>query len=268
MSGTFSVMTFNVRGSQHRDGENVWRRRMPLNVSVIERHSPDVIGFQEHQKGNARTYEKKLADYERISGPCYENRRPHAHNAIYWKPRRLEMLASGGFWLSETPEEFSRSWESSHVRAANWARFRLLPGGPEFVHLNTHLDHKSGEARQEGARLIAHQLEEMGNELPVVLTGDFNCDPGSKTYEILADAGFTDAHLAANNPPANTFHRFRGEDFEPRNPEREMRIDWVLLRDGTKAGWNVYSCDVVRDAEPPLYPSDHYPVLAWLSLAD
>lgn len=266
MPDTFKTMTFNVRGSHHRDGENVWKKRKGLNVGVIEEHSPDLIGFQEHQAGNRRVHDARLGGYERISGPRYENHRPHAHNAIYWKPDRLELAERGKFWLSETPEKPSRSWGSNQVRSANWARFRLLANGAEFLHVNTHLDHKSGRARQEGARLIVHRLEKAGGGLPILLTGDFNCDPGSKTYRIFAEAGFTDAHLAAGNPPANTFHRFRGEDFTPKKSDRELRIDWVLLRDGARARWDVDFCEILRDAEPPVYPSDHYPVLARLSI--
>ncbi|MGI8910497.1 MAG: endonuclease/exonuclease/phosphatase family protein [Rubrobacteraceae bacterium] len=267
MADSFKLMTFNVRGSQHRDGENAWKRRAGLNVRVIEKHAPDLIGFQEHQVGNRRVHDAELRGYERISGPRYENREPHAHNAIYWRTDRLELVERGGFWLSETPEEYSRSWGARHVRSANWARFRLLSGGAEFVHLNTHLDHVSGRARQQGAKLILRRLDELAEDLPVVMTGDFNCDPGSTTYDIFAEAGFSDAHLAAGNGRVNTFHRFRGEEFSPKKAGREVRIDWVLLRDAPEqARWTVYSCEVVRDAEPPVYPSDHYPVVARLSL--
>lgn len=258
-------MSFNVRGSQHKDGENVWKRRAPLNVRTIEKYAPDLIGFQEHQVGNREVHDAKLHGYERISGPRYENRKPHAHNAIYWRPGRLELVERGGFWLSETPEKPSKAWGARHVRSANWARFRL-PSGAEFVHLNTHLDHISGRARQEGARFILRRLGRLAEDLPLVLTGDFNCNPGSKTYNIFADAGFGDAHLIAGNGPINTFHRFRGEEFRPK-AGREARIDWILLRGRPQNGaWNVHSCGVLRDAEPPVYPSDHYPVLVDLSL--
>lgn len=255
-------MTFNVRGSHHPDGENAWERRAALNVSVIERYGPDLIGFQELQDGNLRTYDARLPGYERALGPRYENRRPHARNAIYWNPRRLKLLDAGGFWLSETPEEFSRSWDAAHVRSANWARFRLLPDGPELLHLNTHLDHKSGAARARGAKLIVQRL---AGGAPVVLTGDFNCEPGSITYQTFTEAGFVDVHLAAGNPPANTFHRFRGEHFQKK--DREGRIDWILTRDDSGGSrWKAHSCAIIRDAEPPVYPSDHYPVAASLSL--
>ncbi len=260
-------MSFNVRGSQHKDGENAWDRRAPLNVRTIEKHAPDLIGFQEHQVGNRKVHDAGLRGYERISGPRYENREPNAHNAIYWRPDRLEFVERGGFWLSEKPDEYSRSWGSSHVRSANWARFRMS-SGTEFVHLNTHLDHISGRARQEGAKFILRRLGRLAEDLPVVLTGDFNCNPGSKTYRIFADAGFGDAHLIAGNGPINTFHRFRGEGFRPK-AGREARIDWILVRNASQNGvWTVESCEVVRDAEPPVYPSDHYPVLANLSLKD
>jgi endonuclease/exonuclease/phosphatase family metal-dependent hydrolase len=260
------IMSFNVRGSQHRDGPNAWKKRATLNVATIRRYSPDLIGFQEHQVGNRLVHDAELHGYERISGPRYENRKPYSHNAIYWRPDRLELVARGGFWLSETPEEYSRSWEARHVRSANRARFRLPSSGAEFVHLNTHLDHISGQARQQGARLIVRRLAEIEDGLPVLLTGDFNCNPGSATYGIFAEAGFADAYLAAGNGRLNTFHRFRGEDFRPRKG-REARIDWILLRDAPGRRWTVRSCEVVRDAEPPVYPSDHYPVVARLSLA-
>lgn len=260
-------MTFNVRGSQHPDGPNAWKRRAALNVEVVRRYAPDLIGLQEFQEGNLATYESELPGYEHVLGLPYENREPYAHNAVYWNPERLQLRESGGFWLSETPRQRSRSWKSSHVRSATWARFRLFPEGTDLLHLNTHLDHLSGRARVEGSRLIARTLEDLGGRsLPVLLTGDFNCNPGSKTYGIYEGAGFADAHRVAGNPPAATFHRFRGLEFKSKVPGRETRLDWVLLRGGAERRWTVLSCTTVRDSDPPRYPSDHYPVLARLSL--
>ena len=266
--GALRVMTFNVRGSVHRDGENAWGRRAALNVRTILRQGPDLIGFQEFQDGNARVYARELTGYESVLGHRYENRPPHAHNAIYWNPARLEILDAGGFWLSETPERFSGSWETRQIRSANWVRFRPVSGGPEFLHLNTHLDHISERARVEGSALILEWLDgpEAGGA-PVLLTGDFNCEPSSKARDVFTGAGFVDAHLVAGHGPTNTFHGFRGESFRGRDPKRENRIDWVLLRDGSRGErWAVEGYSIVRDAEPPLYPSDHYPLVADLSL--
>lgn len=259
-------MSFNLRGSQHRDGDNEWPRRARLNVDCIRGCAPHLVGFQEFQEGNLKTYDEELPGYERTLGPGYENRRPFAYNAVYWDPTRLHLLDEGEFWLSETPERRSRSWEASHVRSASWARFRLSSGA-EFLHLNTHLDHKSGRARVESSRLIIRSLDGLiGGALPTLVTGDFNCNPGSKTYGLYESAGFSDAHLLVGNEPENTFHRFLGQDFVPKNPQSEARLDWVLLRDGASIRWEARSCSVVRDEAPPVYPSDHYPVVADLTL--
>lgn len=266
--GAFRVMTFNVRGSHHPDGRNAWRGRAALNVRTIARQGPDLIGFQEFQDGNARVYARELEGYESEPGLPYENRPPHAHNAIYWDPGRLQMLDAGGFWLSETPDRFSGSWETRQIRTANWVRLRPAFGGPEFLHVNTHLDHISGRARVRGSALIRDWLDgPEADGAPVLLTGDFNCEPRFKTREVFAHAGFLDAHLATGHPPAKTFHAFRGEDFKGRDPSKEHRIDWVLLRDGARGErWTVENYSIVRDAEPPLYPSDHYPIVADLAL--
>ena len=266
------VMTFNIRGAYHDDGDNAWPNRAALNVATIERHAPDLIGFQELQRGNADVYEQRLPEYRHRLGPKAEFAEPHNYNAISWRPERLEPVDSGGFWLSETPEVFSASWETRCLRAANWARFRCREDGVEFLHLNVHLDHVSELARVEGSRLVLRQLDLLaGDRLPVVVTGDFNSPPGSTAYELYRAGGFTDAYLAAGNEEsrgANSFHRFLGDRFELWADRESARIDWVLARDSRDGRWRfrVRSCAIIRDAAPPLYPSDHYPVLAELRL--
>jgi hypothetical protein len=39
------VMTFNIRGLQRRDSDNAWKWGASLNVSLIKRYAPDLIGF-------------------------------------------------------------------------------------------------------------------------------------------------------------------------------------------------------------------------------
>ena len=261
-------MTFNVRGAHHRDGKNVWKRRAGLNVRTIKKYGPDLIGFQEFQGGNQKTYDRELPGYDYILGPEYENFPPRSRNAIYWNPERLELLDAGGFWLSEAPDEFSGSWGTHQVRSANWAKFRPDADGPEFIHLNTHLDHKSIQARRQGARLIVNRLEELADgKFPAIVTGDFNAEPGSPVYRTFIDAGFGDAHLLSENPPTRTFHKFQGDGFVPRRPDREGRLDWTLVRGGpSEIKCRKGSCRVVQDSGPPVFPSDHYPVIVDFSL--
>jgi endonuclease/exonuclease/phosphatase family metal-dependent hydrolase len=270
---TIRVMSFNVRGSSRDKGKaNAWENRADVNVETIERLAPDLIGFQESQKGNLETYRKRLAQYTQLPGPRYGNRAPYDFNAILFDPSRLALLDSGGFWLSETPERYSASWRTRVVRSANWAHFRFSETGLSFLHLNTHLDHVSRLARIEGSGLILRRLAELGGDgaPAVVVTGDFNSRPGTPVCRIFAGAGFVDTHLAAGNEDtrdANTFHAFEGVRYREARPALSpRRIDWILLRD-PRRHIRVRSSLIFRDheVEPVVYPSDHYPVLAELT---
>ena len=271
-------MSFNVRGS-FRDlnkREARWAARAAKNVATIDRHEPHLVGLQECQRGNLSTYASHLPRYGRIRGPRYGNSPPHDFNAILYDPTRLELLQSGGFWLSETPRKPSRSWETRVIRSANWALFRPKGTNLPLLHLNTHLDHKSAAARRSGSALIIRQLEKLrqqhGPETPAIVTGDFNCRPGTPTYEGFANAGFVDTFLAAGNTDdgrANTFHAFRGRLYrDPRPRSAPRRIDWVLLKDPA-AHLRVVSHDILSDeTDRPPYPSDHHPIMARLAPTD
>ena len=271
-AGDVKVMSFNVRGSfRDRGNPSAWENRSDVNVETIERRAPDLIGFQELQGGNLETYREKLSQYACVMGPRYGNRAPYDFNAILFDPSRLELLDSGGFWLSDTPARYSASWKTRVVRSANWAHFRFTETGLSLLHLNTHLDHVSKLARVEGSRLILRNLAELGEEgHPVVVTGDFNCRPGTPVYRSFARAGFVDTYLAAGNEDrrdANTFHAFEGARYREARPGLgPRRIDWILLKDPRRRV-RVGSHLILRDHDEGsgVYPSDHYPVLAELT---
>ena len=264
------VMTFNIRGFYNRDGANAWAHREALNLATIRRCAPDLIGFQEANGRNLEVYHRELAAYHYVAGPPYNNAAPHQFPAIFWNPKKLRPIECDTFWLSETPDVYSGSWNTDCIRSAAWVRFRCIDTGATIVHLNTHLDHISEQARVEGTKLIIDRLAVIqGDGSAAVVTGDFNAPVDSAAYRLFADAGFADAHLACDNDddPARsfTYHGFEGEacrgsDATPR------RIDWILLRDGASTLVRAASCDIVRDGAPPLYPSDHYPVVADIAL--
>lgn len=264
----FSLMTFNVRGAIHDDSENVWSKRADLNVRTIQKYNPDLIGFQELQMGNMVTYYQNLVRYAHILGPESSEMARFNYNAIFWNPERFEVLDFGGFYLSRTPDRWSGDWDTDCIRAATWAQLRSTQTGHRLLYLNTHLDHISEAARLEGSRLIVQRLGDLSEGLPAIVTGDFNARawlPGEKresdVHRVYTQAGFRDAYLEAGHTEegdTNTFHGFQGAGFDA----EQLRIDWILMRGGLQAA----SCQIVRDAQPPLYPSDHYPVLAELAL--
>jgi endonuclease/exonuclease/phosphatase family metal-dependent hydrolase len=262
------VMCFNVRGSFRDQGTpNAWPARAALNVETIGRRSPDVIGFQELQAGNLVTYRETLPRYDHVLGPRYGNEARPSYNAIFFDSGRLRLLEAGGFWLSETPESYSSSWESRTVRSASWAYLESFDTGLSFLHLNTHLDHLSSPARREGSRLILRKIADLlrrrGGDTPVVVTGDFNCRPGTPAYRNFVQGGFVDTYLAAGDAGGEnpyTYHAFEGAHYRDARPGLgPRRIDWILLRD-PRGRLHPVSHTIVRDHAGETYPSDHYPV--------
>jgi len=268
---TIRVMTFNINGSRSEEEDtNAWQKRAALNVKTIKRHAPDLIGFQEVENGNLVGYQQPLAEYSHVVGNKYDVEPYAAYTSIFWKSSRFELLEAGEFWLSRTPDEPSSDWGVPYPMGATWVKLRDGATGFPLLHLNTHLeDGDEGElSRVEGSKLIVERITQLqASHIPVLVTGDFNCNPESSTYGIFMERGFTDTYLAGGNMDgkASTFHGYEGEHYSAfhysggRNTF--WRVDWILTRDGMQR-MQTSSCTIVHDAEPPLYPSDHYPVVS------
>jgi endonuclease/exonuclease/phosphatase family metal-dependent hydrolase len=256
-------MSFNVRGAFHEDDANDWVNRRVLNVSTILKYAPDIIGFQEAQRGNLEAYESELSDYASELGLISIRQAENYHRVpIYWKKDRFARLDGGGFYLSETPSEWSMSWGSSLVRAATWVKLCETASSIPFVVLNTHFphEHEADAARVESAHLVIGQLGQIAPELPHIVMADFNAKPGSVAYQDFHDSGYVDA-ASGNDTEISTYHGYQGAAF----PHLGLRIDWILVKGGEdQVIPKRYT--VVTDAQPPLYPSDHYPILADLEL--
>jgi endonuclease/exonuclease/phosphatase family metal-dependent hydrolase len=262
MPSTLSIMTYNIRGALYDDGQNSWPFRAPLNVRLLEQRAPDLIGFQEMHQENLAIFQTNHG-YTQLRGMPYNDHAPFQYTAIAWNSQRLHQIDSGGFWLSETPEVHSRSWDTSCVRSATWVKLEWLETSITFLHLNTHLDHISELARVEGTKLILQFFEKF--DMPLVVTGDFNCNPSSIAYGLFKEHGFLDTYpLSGQHDVRWTYHGYQGKTFKPHTLDFD-RIDWILLQNWP-ADVHVESCTIVEDAEPPLYPSDHYPVMAVLTL--
>jgi endonuclease/exonuclease/phosphatase family metal-dependent hydrolase len=281
---TLRVMTFNIANALETedDGENAWAFRTPLNVRTIKRCAPDLIGFQQCDDGNLETYQNMLGEYHYILGPAADGPDLYDYNAIAFLPERLTLLDSGGLYLSETPEIWSLGWDATYVKALTWARFRRIEDQKEFLSLNTHLEHIGERARVESVRLILRRLPELrSDDLPVIFTGDFNCNPWAPSYRVHVETtftgacyhllrayGFADTFLDAggeDSAASFTFHGFEGARYWAAHHHMAGRIDWILTLDGASSVQTKASL-IVRDAEPPVYPSDHYPVVADLAL--
>ncbi len=254
------VMTFNIRWAEAEDGANNWSHRRTILTDAVRAYAPDVVGTQECLEFQAEFIAQTLPEYRWIGVGCAADGTDEMP-AIFYRKAILSPIETGVFWLSETPEvPGSKSWETRCIRMATWARFRHIPTDTTFYYFNTHLDHKSEEARANGAKLLVKRAAKLAGDFPVIVTGDFNAPAGtSEPWRIFTDKGYKDAWLEAGKRigPEGTFGRFGA----PREGDTN-RIDWILLRGHFQAA----DCETVLYNEDGWYPSDHYPVVANLIL--
>jgi endonuclease/exonuclease/phosphatase family metal-dependent hydrolase len=177
------VMSFNIRYDTPSDGANGWPNRKDWVASLIRFHEADAIGVQEALARQLTDLDARLPGFARVGVGRADGKAAGEFSAIFYRTDRLELIDSGTFWLSQTPEVAgSKGWDTAIERIATWARFRDRQSGCRFVHLNTHFDHMGEEARRESARLIRRRLVTLSGGLPYVVTGDLNAAPTSVPY--------------------------------------------------------------------------------------
>jgi endonuclease/exonuclease/phosphatase family metal-dependent hydrolase len=260
------TMTFNIHGS---DPE--WTSLLAdLTLGVIRRYAPDLIGLQEVVASNIDFYRQHLTGYEFDLGQQYGEEDDPGYSSIFWRQARFERIESGNFWFSRTPDIYSSDWGVPYPMGATWVRLQDRLSGAQLFHLNTQFeDGVEGEqAREESSKLIVARINQLAPDIPVIVTGDFNCNPWSPAYHHFLANGFIDTYRAAGNADtvdSSTYHGYAGQQYFALEWGAQLfwRVDWVLTRDGTQH-LQTSSSTIVRDAAPPMYPSDHYPLVSEL----
>ncbi|GMV90812.1 MAG: endonuclease/exonuclease/phosphatase family protein [Candidatus Hydrogenedentes bacterium] len=254
------VMSFNIRFGSANDGDNSWENRKEIVVDMIREQDPIVIGTQECLDFQADYLVEQLPHF-RWFGVAREADGSGERMAVLYRADLISPIESGNFWLSETPKApGSSSWDSACNRMATWARFHHHASGQAFYLINTHLDHRSEPARQGGSKVVLDFIETLPDDVPLVLTGDFNSiAANSIPYSILIDGGLADAWdtAAERVGPAVTWGAFKAPEVDS-----DRRIDWIMTRGGIVAD----RCETVTYNYDGRYPSDHFPVVAHLKI--
>ncbi|MFE6967883.1 endonuclease/exonuclease/phosphatase family protein [Isoptericola sp. NPDC057653] len=237
-----------------------WPDRAPLVTALLARERPTLLGVQEAHFAQLVTVTGALGDDYRSVGHGREGGAAGEHSAIVYDARRLTLLWWDQYWLSDTPRLAGSTWDHQCPRVVTWARFRDERTGRELLHVNSHLDHESGDARERGARVVRAEIEAAG--LPAVFTADTNAPAGrSAPYDVLVtEGGLLDTWLDAadrHGPEVGTF-----PDYGAPQPGGE-RIDWIL----TTPDSEVHAAAINTWTRDGRWPSDHTPVQALLRLA-
>lgn len=256
------LATYNLRLDLASDGVNAWPHRRAQVLDLVRYHGWDVFGTQEGLPGQITDLET-LEGFERVGVGRDDGAQRGEHAAIFIRRARFEVLRSGTFWLSETPERPSKGWDGRCChRIATWValRDRQAPQSPPFYVFNTHFDHEGVVARRESARLLLARRAAIAGDAPTLVIGDFNSPPGSEPVDILRRE-LLDARDTTRTPPYGPDGTFNGFRIDAPLPARE-RIDHIF---------HTRSIDVLKwgaltDSREGRYPSDHLPVEVLLRL--
>ncbi|WP_408010346.1 endonuclease/exonuclease/phosphatase family protein [Pseudalkalibacillus sp. A8] len=257
------VMTYNVRFMNNAvPSPYNWDGRRPLVQRVIRSHMPDIIGTQEPLYQQVKEMASDLPEYDWI-GLGKEGGSKGLFMPIFYRKTRFTPLEYDHYWLSDTPETIgSRSWGNINPRMVTWVKFLDHQTNQSFYFVNTHLDHISEESRQKSTTLILKKLKEFDPALPILMMGDFNVGPDSVVHQKLTKEGpLVDLWQVAErriNEGLGTFNAFR----DPTGGGPKDRIDWIL----SKGKVTVHEIGILDEREDGRFPSDHYPVIADLTL--
>lgn len=257
------VMTFNIRFDYEDDGENRWHERARLVAGSIRRSRATVLLLQEDKSDQLDDLRELLPQFE------FLGRGRNASGSgevcsIGYDTRQWEVVESGDFWLSTTPDDAgSRSWGSYYPHKATWAVLRHRKTKGTALFLSTHFEDrkKLHTARSNSARAIRDFLDGREEKLPVVMGGDFNTDPDNKPHEILtsqkSQPRLVDVwiEVEGEKPYSGTVHHFEGG-------KNHRRIDWILASEDVSAKRIL----IDKTDYKGRFPSDHYPVVADLIL--
>ena len=264
-----AVMSFNIRYGTANDGDNRWENRRELVCDLIRKYDCDVVGLQEALRFQIDAIRQAIPEYGEIGVGRDDGKTKGEYSGILYRTVRLMVSDSGTFWLSDTPGVVaSTSWGNSITRICTWGRFVRKDSGRAFYHFNVHLDHRSQPSREKSVVLIDQRIAQRSHPNPVILTGDFNAGESNRAVRYLKGDSETGEKPAVAlvdtfrllHPEAievGTFNRFKGD-------RSGAKIDYVF----TLPGIEVLEAKIIFDMPDGRCPSDHYPVMARLELAN
>ena len=253
------VCTFNLRLRNKNDGDNFFDNRLPLIVKTLKEELPDIIGFQEMTHEMRRMLTEQLPEYSLVGGGREKNRDGES-SCIAFLRTRFSLCEAETRWLSfepKTPGSIYTGLDQSHnPRAFTFALFTEIYGGRPFGVVNVHTDHIGQKTRMLASSAMLSYISEKQGEtaFPFIMTGDFNALPDSEEIKMIRQR---DGINEVTEDIGQTFHDFG------RNTTCGQ-IDYIFASEEFKYG----QARKIDARDGALYISDHYPVIAELTLGE
>lgn len=259
-NGEISVVSFNCAapwGSFLKGTHSA--KRVELFAEYMNAVGPDIIGTQEMNSKWLEKLKDLMSGYESygVKRGGDDNENKSEMNAVFWNKTKFECVEKNTFWLSQTPDTESRYENAGCHRVCTYVVLKNRETGETFLHMNTHLDNASDEARNFGAELLVQKLQEIKKDsenMKVIVTGDFNVDSNSDVYRIMT-ADLTDCSSAAAGKIMSTYTQWGELDDEG------APIDFIFTN-GSPVSYETLN-DISNG-----FVSDHYGIYAIIRITE
>lgn len=264
LEATLRIMTWNVRREgKEQKPERLWNERLSLVTSIIKRLHPDIMGLQESTKKQIDDFKKQealnhLKAFGDGRGSSWGGLGIDEHNPILYNEEKLTVIESGTFPINRLEGIYKyMPWQIGWLpRICTWGKFKIKNTNKEFYLYNTHFDHMYTTAQLNCARTLLQRIREQNkDDLPVIVTGDFNTEFSGDLKELLSDFVHTKDSATTQSGPHET-----ATGWDNASPKW---IDHILITNGTSV---VENHTVIDHDEDSIYPSDHRPVYADMHL--
>lgn len=230
---TFRVMSYNIHHGEGMDGKVDLKRI----AALIKVEKADIVALQEVDKGTERTARRDFpAELSELTGmTCV-----FSNNFSYQGGEYGNAILSRFPILQATNSHF-RMLRPGEQRGI--LQLKLDVGGREVVLMNTHIDYRPDDSERvlNAGDILA--LARSLAPLPIIMCGDFNDVPESRTWKLLAEK-FTDVWPWLNRAPGFTI--------PVGNPRKRIDYIWVS---------NTNAIVPLKMWVPHSTASDHLPIV-------
>ena len=249
-------MSFNIRYGTANDGENSWPFRREATLEFLRTCSCDLIGMQEVLAFQLAEIKEAAPWYDWVGVAREDGEAEGEFAAILYDTRRVKVSWSSTFWFSDTPDVVgSTSWGNELTRICTFGSFSVDDHIFDFY--NLHIDHESAVSRLKSVEMLAYKIHSRPIANPVIVTGDFNEGEQGPAVQRMLFAGFLDTYrfIHPEGPEQTSFHGWKYVTLGD-------KIDYVF----TFGDWTVLDSKILHQKIRGRFLSDHYPVVAVLTL--
>lgn len=271
------IASFNIGFCRMASDIPVWEGRRGHIMPLVEWHGFDIVGMQEpfsfqidyllkasdeYAAAGEIARDLSYADIPSFSPRGRENvdrMCRNMNNPIFYKRTRFELLDSGKFYFSDTPDRAERGFGGGFdsIRSCVWAKFREKKRGREFFFFNLHLCvEKFIEQHKPAAELLIKKVREIAGESTFFITGDFNEEKGCPAYKVIAASGIAkDAREVAASVYGSRKCTFNGYTLLPK---KGSPIDFIYVSPSVE----VLRFATIQEHVDETAISDHFPIAA------